>query len=152
MSEENEMSDAQFGKIFATMIGGLVALTIVLIILAYIMGGAVSSAQSEEQVQQRAAEVAARTAPIGKITVGQAAEVYTSTCAGCHAAGVAGAPKTGDAAVWQERLAQGKDALYEHAIKGFQGKAGFMPAKGGNASLSDEAVKAAVDHMLQNSQ
>jgi len=31
----------------------------------------------------------------------------------------------------------GKDTLYTHAIKGFQGKAGMMPAKGGNAAMPD---------------
>jgi len=63
-------------------------------------------------------------------------------------AGVAGAPKTGDKAGWAPRVAQGKDTLYKHAIGGFQGKMGVMPAKGGNTSLSDADVKAAVDYML----
>ena len=45
-------------------------------------------------------------------------------------------------------LAQGKPTLYEHAIKGYQGKAGVMPAKGGNAGLPDADVKAAVDYMV----
>jgi cytochrome c oxidase subunit 2 len=70
--------------------------------------------------------------------------VYETACNVCHGAGVAGAPKLGDAAAWSARLKQGKDTLYASAIKG----KGAMPAKGGNAALSDEAVKAAVDHML----
>jgi cytochrome c5 len=74
-------------------------------------------------------------------------EVYQQSCAMCHAAGLAGAPKTGDKAAWQPRLSQGKPALYEHAIKGFRA----MPAKGGNASLSDAEVKAAVDHLAARS-
>jgi cytochrome c5 len=53
----------------------------------------------------------------------------------------------GDKAAWAPRLAQGNAALYEHAIKGFQGKAGFMPPKGGS-SASDDEVKAAVDYMV----
>jgi cytochrome c5 len=61
----------------------------------------------------------------------------------CHAAGLAGAPKTGDAGAWKPRLAKGKDTMYEHALKGFNA----MPAKGGNASLSDAQVKAAVDYL-----
>jgi cytochrome c5 len=65
----------------------------------------------------------------------------------CHAAGLAGAPRTGDKAAWQPRIAQGKPTLYEHAIKGFRA----MPAKGGNASLSDAEVKAAVDHLAAKS-
>ena len=74
--------------------------------------------------------------------------VYDRACAMCHAAGVAGAPKLGDKAAWGPRIAQGNDTLYTHALKGFQGKAGVMPPKGGNMSLKDEDVKAAVDYMV----
>jgi cytochrome c5 len=72
--------------------------------------------------------------------------LYTATCAACHGAGIAGAPKFGDKAAWAPRIAQGKDALYAHAIKGFQGKAGVMPPKGGSTA-PDSEVKAAVDYM-----
>jgi cytochrome c5 len=73
-------------------------------------------------------------------------KLFESTCQACHGSGVAGAPKFGDKAAWAPRLKQGKETLYEHAIKGFQGKAGVMPPKGGS-SASDEEVKAAVDYM-----
>jgi cytochrome c5 len=75
-------------------------------------------------------------------------DVYTKTCAMCHAAGVAGAPKIGDKSDWGPRIAQGKDRLYTHAIEGFQGKKGVMPPKGGNTTLADTDVKAAVDYMI----
>lgn len=75
--------------------------------------------------------------------------IYDKACTACHTAGIAGAPKTGDKAAWAPRLAQGNNVLYEHAIKGFQGKAGVMPAKGGNTSLTDDEVKASVDYMVQ---
>ena len=58
-------------------------------------------------------------------------------------------PQTGDAAAWAVRVEKGVDTLYEHAIKGFVGDMGMMPAKGGNPSLSDDEVKAAVDYMVQ---
>lgn len=74
--------------------------------------------------------------------------VYTANCAACHAAGVAGAPKLGDKVDWGTRLAQGKDTLYQHAINGYQGQKGVMPAKGGNASLTDAQVRQAVDYMV----
>ena len=70
--------------------------------------------------------------------------VYDSSCAACHSAGVAGAPKTGDKAAWAPRLKTGKDALYASVLKG----KGAMPAKGGNASLTEADVKASVDYML----
>lgn len=77
--------------------------------------------------------------------------VFGKTCAMCHAAGVAGAPKPGDKADWGPRVAQGKDVLYKHAIEGFTGAKGMMPARGGGASLSDDEVKAAVDYMADQS-
>ena len=168
MSVENEMSDATFGKIFAGLIAGMVGLTVVLIILAYLVGGSANSEMSEAETTKRDAEIEARIAPVGEITVGQVAavtapaagpaadtaavsgeSVYTANCAACHAAGVAGAPKFGDTAAWADRIGQELEGIYGRAINGYQGKAGYMPPKGGNASLSDDAVKAAVDHMLQ---
>ena len=73
--------------------------------------------------------------------------LYSSACIACHGAGIAGAPKFGDKAAWAPRIAQGNNVLYEHAIKGFQGKAGVMPPKGGS-SAPDADVKSAVDYMV----
>jgi len=69
---------------------------------------------------------------------------FDSVCTACHSTGVAGAPKVGDKAAWAPRLAQGKPALYNSALHGKNA----MPPKGGNAQLSDDAVKAAVDYMV----
>ena len=88
-------------------------------------------------------------APVAENTVGKS--VYGKTCAMCHAAGVAGAPKPGDKTEWGPRIAQGKDTLYKHAIEGFTGSKGMMPAKGGAANLTDDEVKAAVDYMADQS-
>lgn len=77
--------------------------------------------------------------------------VYGKTCALCHAAGVAGAPKPGDKGDWAPRIAQGNDVLYKHAIEGYTGSKGLMPPRGGIASLSDDDVKAAVDFMVAQS-
>ena len=120
-------------------------------------------------------QIAERTAPVGRVAVSgadnsqlaivaanssggaappaaalpaNAEETYKAVCATCHTAGIAGAPKSGDKTAWAPRIAQGNDTLYTHAIKGFQGKAGMMPPKGGNMSLKDEDVKAAVDYMV----
>jgi len=73
--------------------------------------------------------------------------LFNTACTACHTAGIAGAPKVGDKAAWAPRIAQGTNTLYDHAIKGFQGKAGMMPAKGGS-SAPDADVKAAVDYMV----
>ncbi len=79
-------------------------------------------------------------------------QVYNMACTACHTAGIAGAPKVGDPDAWSARIAQGMEVLYDHAIKGYQGDAGIMPAKGGITSLSDAEVQAAVDQMVAQSQ
>lgn len=76
---------------------------------------------------------------------------YGKTCAMCHAAAVAGAPKPGDKADWGPRIAQGNEVLYKHALEGFTGAKGMMPARGGAPALKDEEVKAAVDYMVAQS-
>ena len=76
------------------------------------------------------------------------AEVFQQTCSACHGQGIAGAPKAGDRTAWAPRIAKGKALLYQHALQGFQGSAGVMPPKGGRTDLSDDLIKAAVDHMV----
>jgi cytochrome c5 len=77
---------------------------------------------------------------------GATPELYTQTCAVCHTAGVAGAPKIGDKAAWAPRIAQGMDTLVEHAIKG----KGAMPPRGGS-SASDADLKTIVGWMVGQS-
>lgn len=71
-------------------------------------------------------------------------DAYQASCASCHMTGIAGAPKSGDPAAWAARVKTGNAALYASAIKG----KGAMPPKGGNAGLSDDAIKGAVDFMV----
>lgn len=76
--------------------------------------------------------------------------VYDSSCLACHTTGVAGSPKLGDKEAWAQRIEKGVDKLVENAIKGFKGDTGFMPAKGGNARLSDDEVRQAVEYIVQS--
>ncbi|HEY6131007.1 MAG TPA: c-type cytochrome, partial [Halioglobus sp.] len=76
--------------------------------------------------------------------------VYNATCMACHSTGAGGAPKVGDAAAWADRIAKGKEALYNSGINGVPGT-GLM-AKGGCVACSDEEIHAAVDHMVAGSQ
>jgi len=76
-------------------------------------------------------------------------QVYNAACIACHGGGIAGAPKTGDAAAWGPRIAQGMDTLNKHALEGFSGGAGFMPAKGGRADLSDAEITDAVAYLVE---
>ncbi|NYT72762.1 cytochrome c5 family protein [Halomonas sp. QX-2] len=70
---------------------------------------------------------------------------YNQACMACHMTGAAGAPIRGNAENWEPRLEKDMDTLYDHAINGFQA----MPPKGGQLGLSDDEVKAAVDHLLE---
>lgn len=77
---------------------------------------------------------------------------WQANCQVCHLQGIAGAPPMGDKSGWQPRIAQGESVLIEHALRGFEGDKGYMPARGGNSGLSDEQVIAAVRYMITNSQ
>ncbi|MFK7730727.1 MAG: cytochrome c5 family protein [Pseudomonadales bacterium] len=109
-----------------------------------------------------AQEVADRTKPVGDVCVegdpcaAQAAaaakpsgprsgeDIYSASCTACHAVGVSGAPKFGDAAQWAPRIAKGLDTLYANSITGIN----LMPAKGLCMDCSDEEIQASVDYML----
>ena len=108
--------------------------------------GAVGSLKimSEEEAAAARAEAAA-TAATATTEVAAAGpvngeSVYNTACF------------AGDIPTWEPRIAQGLEVLLDHAINGFQGATGVMPARGGYASLTDEQVSAAVEYMIQASQ
>jgi cytochrome c5 len=106
-----------------------------------------AAAPAPAEAAPAAAPAPAAAAPAApKLAADAGKKLYDTACVACHGAGIAGAPKFGDKAAWAPRLKEGTAVLYEHAIKGFQGKTGMMPPKGGS-SASDEEVKAAVDYM-----
>lgn len=168
------MTDRDFYRMFAGLLGALVALSVVLFVLAMIV---VSGANINKQDPAKDQALVSRIKPVGEVSVGAASVMdgvvasanaagnkavagkggdkgeatYNGTCTTCHAAGIAGAPKLGDKAAWKDRIAKGEAALASNAIKGFQGKSGFMPPKGGNAALSDADVKAAIGYMVKKS-
>ena len=76
------------------------------------------------------------------------AQVYEQVCSACHGLGIAGAPKAGDTVAWGPRIAKGKTVLYDHAIHGFSGQAGTMPAKGNRLDIPDAIIEQGVDHMV----
>jgi cytochrome c len=76
---------------------------------------------------------------------------YINNCQSCHDGGLAGAPKLSDKMTWKKRLKPGINQMYINAINGFHGENGFMPAKGGNLTLGNNQVKAAVDFMVKSS-
>lgn len=162
--------DLVFLKHFSQVIAILVGITIALIFLGhYINGlkpvepnkraiaatheriqpvGAVYAGATGAAAQAAAAAEAAKGAVAFEGTM-DGAVIYGGVCTGCHGSGALGAPTLTKAA-WAPRVAQGVDTLHKHAIEGFKGAAGQMPAKGGMAALSDDQVKATVDWMLAN--
>ncbi len=76
--------------------------------------------------------------------------IWLLNCETCHAYGVADAPVPMNKDEWRYRLKQGRSVLYDHAINGYYGPDdSMMPARGGNKSLTDDEVKAAVDYMAK---
>lgn len=101
-----------------------------------------------EELEAAAAAAIAEAPPVETQLTGP--QVYNTACHVCHAApGVGGAPVFGDEEAWAARLEQGFETLVMHALDGFQGDTGFMPAKGGRTDLSDEEVTDAVTYMLE---
>ena len=106
-----------------------------------------AAAQAPAPAQAPAAKPASGSAPAAVVAAAAPADgkkVYESTCIACHGLGVANAPRFGDKKAWAPHLAHGAEHLYQNALKGM----GAMPPKGGNLTLSDADVKAAVDYML----
>jgi predicted CxxxxCH...CXXCH cytochrome family protein len=136
-----------------------VSLKIIISILTLAVAVAIS-AFSTASVKD---ELASRIAPIGGLCMSgdncaaapsvvasgprTGEEVY-NTCSACHSSGAAGAPKFGDVAAWAPRIAQGAETLYTHSINGYNA----MPAMGLCNDCSTDEIKAAVDHMVANSQ
>lgn len=168
MSEEH-MSDSKFSRLFIIMILAMIGLTFLTVVIAAFASSSVDEKLTASQIEENQLSIAEAMAPVGSLATSDSVnnqvaaaapaaeekplsgkEAYAS-CAACHASGVAGAPTVGDKALWKDRISQGIDTLYKHAVEGFQGSAGYMPAKGGNMSLSDASVKAAVDYMVEQS-
>jgi cytochrome c5 len=166
--------DTHFFNVFSLVIGLLVAVAIALFALARTVASETQDKQVlvekeylkgvDERLQPFAKVAVAghdnsalkieSTTPAGSAAAGPAPpkngdELFEQACKACHGAGIGGAPKAGDKAAWGPRIAKGKDVLYDHALHGFTGSAGMMPAKGGRVDVSDDLVKQAVDHMVE---
>lgn len=109
-----------------------------------------SEAPSASQSAVSAAPAPAAPAPDENLVKGE--RIYKMACSLCHGTGAGGAPMFKSREEWAPRIAAGKETLYRHAIDGFVGAKGAMPPRGGNATLSDEDIKAGVDYMLSVAQ
>ena len=168
--------DTHFINMFSLVIGILVALAIVFFVVARSIGASELAKQTQNEPDYYAS-VAARVAPVQQEAVaGQdnaalaikplagataqaggssgtamptsGKDLFDQTCSACHGAGVAGAPKAGDKAAWASHIAKGLPTLYDHALHGFTGSSGTMPAKGGRTDVPDPMVEQAVNYMV----
>lgn len=165
-------TDSHFVKTFGALIAGLAVFAVLLILLAIYM----HSKLDTDENPVREAAIAARIAPAGQVYAGEtgraaqqaAAEaaareqaskvafegkldgelIYKNVCTACHGGSLAGGAPAPTKEAWAPRLVKGVDLLVKHAIEGFKGDAGQMPAKGGRLDLSDEQVKVSVEYMV----
>lgn len=166
-------NDLQFLKRFSLVIAFLAFVALSLIGLGFYIG----TQQPRDAEPTAQARVAQRIAPVGGVYAGASgaaaaaaaaeaarqaatsqvaydgtldgAVIYEKLCAACHTTGAGGSP-TLDHAHWDARIAQGMETMVRHAIDGFTGSSGMMPARGGNPALTDEQVEASVKWMIDN--
>ena len=167
--------DTHFLNNFSVVIGGLIVIALMIFALARAVASHTQQPQTYADPNY-VASVEERIKPVARVAVAgadnsalkieapaQATAValvgpkdgpalYEAVCKTCHATGLVGAPKFGDHAAWAPRIAQGKPTLYEHALKGYAGKAGVMPPKGGRSDLSDDLIKSGVDYLVLKGQ
>ena len=167
-----EQQDSQFVTVFSLVIGMLVAIAIILFGLSRVVGDHTEAVEVYTDPLYAAA-VRERTAPFAREAIAghnnaalaiqapagagpsvalsvpkNGKELFMQVCSTCHGPGLVGAPKAGDKSAWASRIAEGRQTLYDHALHGFTGKTGTMPAKGGRTDLPDALIKQGVDYML----
>jgi cytochrome c5 len=155
-----EQHDKSFVGTFLIVLGFLGAFTVTIWIIAKMLGShEADPAESAKRIEERIKPVgqvatdaaqllAVSSAPAGPARAPMGGEeIVTKVCGACHGTGVLNAPKIGDKAEWSKRKAAGMKALLDASINGKNA----MPARGGDPSLSDAEVKAAVEHMLKQS-
>jgi cytochrome c5 len=167
--------DTHFFNNFSMVIGGLIVIALLIFALARVVASKTQEPSMYSDAKYLAA-VADRIKPFARVAVAGADNsamaieapahatnvalatpkdgpaLYEAVCKTCHGTGLMGAPKFGDHAAWGPRIAEGKPTLYQHALKGFTGKVGVMPAKGGRADLSDALIESGVDYMVSKGQ
>lgn len=139
--------------IVTVLLAFIVPIIIIFLLINLVLSGSIQGAGSQALTPEA---VASRIKPVAGFALVDAnapkvfktgQQVYDSTCTACHGAGVAGAPKVGDAAAWAPLIGSGMDALMKIALEG----KGAMPAKGGNPTLSDFEIARAVVYMANQS-
>ncbi|RTL27481.1 MAG: cytochrome c5 family protein [Burkholderiales bacterium] len=136
-------------QLVAAVLAAFIIPVVIIVLLVNYVSSNNSAAPGSEALSAQA--VSQRIMPVGTVEIKVASanagprggeEVYKAQCTNCHAAGMLGAPKLGDAAAWGPRIAKGENLLLEHALKGFNS----MPAQGGG-EFSDVEVHRGLVYM-----
>ena len=107
--------------------------------------GACGQSQGENPAAKRPETQAAQAAALPQpASLADGERVYRQSCFACHDTGAAGAPKRGDQAAWAPRIATGSAAMLKSVINGKNA----MPPRAGDASLSDDELKAALEYLV----
>jgi len=135
------------------LLGGLFAPGLVIFLIIKLVLGIQATHIQDTDAAVADAKVVERIQPVAEVNVADAnagphvdkpgEQVVKEVCSACHAIGALGSPKIGDKSAWGPRLTQGYDTLVKHALAGIR----QMPARGGNAELTDTEVAGAVAYM-----
>lgn len=168
MSDHHELPIKTPKQLIIAIVLAFVVPVVVIILLTRYVGESSKPAAGSNLMTPEA--TAARIAPVGRLTleataaaasadapaatdatdaaivkVRTGAEVYQAKCMGCHAAGVLGSPKFGDASAWSGRIGAGLEALTTASLKG----KGKMPPQAGGG-YSDEEIRRAVAYLANS--
>ncbi|AQR65967.1 cytochrome c5 family protein [Aquaspirillum sp. LM1] len=145
------MSSANKGSSSGEMIRVILSVLVLVVLSVWLLAKLFTSGMVVDAETMSKEAISARLKPVGVSVASEGGApgsrngetVYKAICASCHAAGLAGSPKFGDAGAWAGRISQGFDLLVKHAVEGIRG----MPAKGGATDLTNDEVARAVAYM-----
>jgi cytochrome c5 len=156
MADSNaKMPQATPQEVIISVVAGLIAPLLAIFLVVQLVLGIQSSHKPDVSSEAAQKATLARIKPFAQLAAVDAnapkveksgQEVYDAVCTSCHAAGALGAPKFDSKGDWSSRLGQGFDTLTKHAIEGIR----QMPARGGDADLSDVEVARAVAYMANS--
>ena len=136
-------------QLITAVVFAFVVPVLVIVLLAIYVSSDSRPAAGSNLMEREA--IAARIQPIGQVQIKDASDVgtlktgeqvFAAQCGACHTAGVAGAPKLGDATAWAPRIKMGYEVLLTSALKGKNA----MGAQGGG-NFSDFEIGRAVVYM-----
>ena len=157
MSEQNVgMSKTTPKQVIVALVTGLLAPVIGIYLVVQLVVGIQAKHIDKDSPAMSDKAVTERIKPVGELVVVDAnapkvektgEAVFNASCTSCHTSGALGAPKVANKGDWAPRIALGYETLIKHAIEGIR----QMPARGGDADLSDVEIARAIAFMANQS-